>query len=115
MFAFFKEELEARKTLEAFFYSYNIGQKVLRILLFLTHRRPTLQFGTMVTAPPTPPRSMLFSRRQKCSGHLNIVFWGEDGSIFSEPGFRGKYSKIKHTTCIFLNIFVQDCRVVKMI
>ena len=27
----------------------------------------------------------------------------------SEPGFRGKYSKIKHTTCIFLNIFVQDC------
>ena len=27
----------------------------------------------------------------------------------SEPGFRGKYSKIKHTICIFLNILVQDC------
>ena len=27
----------------------------------------------------------------------------------SEPGFRGKYSKIKHTTCIFLNFLVQDC------
>ena len=27
----------------------------------------------------------------------------------SEPGFRGKYSKIKHTTCIFLNILFQDC------
>ena len=27
----------------------------------------------------------------------------------SEPGFRGKCSKIKHTTCIFLNILVQDC------
>ena len=28
----------------------------------------------------------------------------------SEPGFRGKYFQITHTTCIFLNIFVQDCR-----
>ena len=36
---------------------------------------------------------------------------GGRGSILSEPGFRGKYSKIKHTTCIFLNIFVQDCGV----
>ena len=26
----------------------------------------------------------------------------------TELGFRGKYSKIKHTRCIFLNIFVQD-------
>ena len=43
--------------------------------------------------------------------HFNIVFWGKRlrGSILSEPGFRGKYSKIKHTTCIFLNILVQDC------
>ena len=41
--------------------------------------------------------------------HFNIVFLGEGGSILSEPRFRGKYSKIKHTTCIFLNIFVQDC------
>ena len=29
----------------------------------------------------------------------------------SEPGFRGKYFQITHTTCIFLNIFVQDCGV----
>ena len=28
----------------------------------------------------------------------------------SEPGFKGKYFQITHTTCIFLNIFVQDCR-----
>ena len=41
--------------------------------------------------------------------HFNIVFWGGGGSILSEPGFREKYSKIKHTTCIFLNILVQDC------
>ena len=41
--------------------------------------------------------------------HFNIVFLGGGGSILREPGFRGKYSKIKHITCIFLNIFVQDC------
>ena len=40
--------------------------------------------------------------------HFNIVFLGGGGSILSEPGFRGKYSKMKHITCIFLNIFVQD-------
>ena len=53
---------------------------------------------------------MLFSRLQKCSGHTSTLFFGGGGgSILSEPGFRGKYSKIKHTTCIFLNILVQDC------
>ena len=36
-------------------------------------------------------------------------WWGGGGNILSEPGFRGKYSKITYTTCIFLNIFVQDC------
>ena len=41
--------------------------------------------------------------------HFNIVFLRGGGSILSEQGFRGKYSKIKHTTCIFLNIFAQDC------
>ena len=47
--------------------------------------------------------------------HFNIVFWGGGGSILSEQGFRGKYSKIKHLTCIFLNIFVQDCSVIKSV
>ena len=42
--------------------------------------------------------------------HFNIAFLGGGGSILSEPSFRGKYSKIKHIRCIFLNIFVQDCR-----
>ena len=42
-----------------------------------------------------------------CSPFDIVFFWG--GSILSELGFRGKYSKIKHTRCIFLNIFVQDC------
>ena len=41
-----------------------------------------------------------------CWPHFNIVFFlwggGGGGSILSEPGCRGKYSKIIHTTCIFL-------------
>ena len=44
--------------------------------------------------------------------HFNIVFLGGRGSILSEPGFRGNYSEIKHITCIFLNIFVQDCSLI---
>ena len=45
--------------------------------------------------------------------HFNFFFLGGGGggggSILSEAGFRGKYSKMRHTMCIFLNIFVQDC------
>ena len=64
-------------------------------------------------SPPTPPWSVLFSPQQKCFGHTStLFFWGGGGSILSEPGFRGKYSKIRLTRCLFLNIFVQDCRLV---
>ena len=53
---------------------------------------------------------------------FNIVFLGGGGggegegggSILSEPGFRGKYSKIRHTRCIFLDIFAQDCSLVAL-
>ena len=39
-----------------------------------------------------------------------FVYEGEEGgSTLSERGFRGTYSKIRHTRCILLNIFVQDC------
>ena len=46
--------------------------------------------------------------------HLNIVSFGRWGGVyvFSEPDFRGKYSKIRHKRYIFLNVFVQDCRFV---
>ena len=47
--------------------------------------------------------------------HFNFVFWGRGGSILSEPGSRAKYSKIRHTTCIFLNIFVQDRSLVSQV
>ena len=96
---------------------YNIQPTILdkkchEFCSFLHTGDPPCKFSTMVTPSPTPPWSMLFSRQQKCSGHTSTLFFGgRGGSILSEPGFRGKYSKIKHTTCIFLNIFVQDCSI----
>ena len=61
--------------------------------------------------PPPLPWSMLLSQEQKCSGlPPKLFFWRRvGGSILSKPGFRGKYSKIKLTRRIFLNIFVQNC------
>ena len=42
-----------------------------------------------------------------------FFFFQRDGESFlSEPDFRGKYSKIRLTRCIFLNLFAQDCRLV---
>ena len=84
---------------------------MLRILHFLTHRTPTLPIGNMVTPPPTPPWSMLFSREQKYSDHPSTLCFGGGGeSILSEAGFKGKYSKIRHITCIFLNMDVIPLR-----
>ena len=90
----------------------NLGQKLLRILLFLTHRKPTLRFwhhGDPLL-PPLPGRCCLVGSKNVRATLQHCFIGGEGGrSILSEPGFRGKYSKIKHTTCIFLNILVQDC------
>ena len=46
--------------------------------------------------------------------HFKIVVFFDGGrgggeNILSEPGFKGKDEKIRHTRCIFLNISVQDC------
>ena len=59
--------------------------------------------------PPLPGQCCLVGCKN-VRATLQHCFLGGRGSILSEPGFRGKYSKIKHITCIFLNIFVQDCR-----
>ena len=95
---------------------YNLGQKVLRILHFLTHRRPTLRIWHHVTPPPVPPPlpgQCCLVRSKNVSVTRQLCFFGGGGgSILSEPGFRGKYSKIRLTRCLFLNIFVQDCRLV---
>ena len=53
---------------------YNPGQKVLRTLHFLTHRRPTLRIWRCGDPSPTPPWSMLFNLEKKCSGHTWTLF-----------------------------------------
>ena len=45
--------------------AYNLGQKVLGILHFLTQERPSRGFGTSKVPPLTPPWSKLNSRDQK--------------------------------------------------
>ena len=94
---------------------YNLGQKVLRIALSYSQKTHPANMAPCdpSPSPPTPPWSVLFSPQQKCFGHTSTLFFlGGGGSILSEPGFRGKYSKIRLTRCLFLNIFVQDCRLV---
>ena len=53
-------------------------------------------------------------KKRDCSQSLqHCFFFQRDGESFlSEPDFRGKYSKIRLTRCIFLNLFAQDCRLV---
>ena len=95
---------------------YNFAEKPLRILHFLTHRRPTLRIWHHVTPPPvTPPLPghccLVRSKNVSVTRQL-CFFGGEGGSILSEPGFRGTYSKIRLARCRFLNIVVQNCRLV---
>ena len=58
--------------------SYNLGQKVLRILHFLTHRTPIHGFGTAMAPPLAPPWSKLSSQDQKWSS-WNSTFFGRGG------------------------------------
>ena len=82
---------------------YNLGQKVLRILLFLTHRRPTLRIWNHGDPSPTPPWSMLFSRQQKCSGHTStLLFWGEGGISWVNRALEGSILKLHIQRAFFL-------------
>ena len=67
----------------------------------------------LVLVPRVTSQCCLVGSKNVPATLQRCLFWGGGGrgSILSEPGFRGKYSKIKDTTCIFLNIFVQDCGV----
>ena len=64
-------------------------------------------------APPPHPSliSVVKSGPEMFRWPFNIVFLGGGESIWSVRVFGVKYCKMKHTRCIFLNIFVQDCRV----
>ena len=71
-----------------------------------------LKPGSLKILPPPPPTNHVEVWPDNFYCLLNNIDQGGVGggrSILSEPGFRGKYFQITHTTCIFLNIFVQDC------
>ena len=57
----------------------------------------------MVTLPPTPPRSMLFSREQKSSGHTSTLFFfkGRE-SILSKPDLEVSILKLDLQGAFFL-------------
>ena len=59
--------------------SYNLGQKVLRILYFLTHRTPINRIGTAMAPPLAPPWSKLSSQDQKWSSWNSTFFFGGGG------------------------------------
>ena len=59
--------------------SYNLGQKVLRILYFLTHRTPIHRIGTAMAPPLAPPWSKLSSQDQKWSSWNSTFFFGGGG------------------------------------
>ena len=97
--------------------SYNLGQKVLRILYFLTHRTPIHRIGTAMATPLAPPWSKLSSQDQKWSS-WNSTFFLEgvgSGSICSRQCFQELSLKLDMVTSIFLNIFVQDGKGIKII
>ena len=57
----------------------------------------------MVTPPPTPPWSMLFSRQQKCSGHTStLFFWGEGGVSWVNRALEGSILKLNIQRAFFL-------------
>ena len=86
--------------------SYNLGQKVLRSLHFLTHRKPIPRTCYRYGPSPCPRWPCLLSLDQP---DFNIVVLGGRGSICSCHCFQELYLKLDIVTSIFLNIFVQDC------
>ena len=82
----------------------NLRLKVLRILHFISHRRPTLWIWQHGDPPPPPPSwSMMFNREQKCSGHPSTFFFcGGSGSILSERGLEGSILKLDIQRAFFL-------------
>ena len=59
---------------------YNLEQKVLKFCTFLATERLYHGFGTTLTPPLAPPRSMLFSWGKKWSSQISTLFsfWGRE-------------------------------------
>ena len=88
----------------------NLGQKVLRILHFLTHRTPIpriwYRYGP---SSPHPGQNCLVGIRND-PAWLQHCFLGETGEYFcSCHAFKSFILKLDMVTSIFVNIFVQDC------
>ena len=80
-------------------------------LSYSKETRPTNLAPWWPLLPPFPGQCCLVgSKNVPAKLQHFFVYEGEEGgSTLSERGFRGTYSKIRHTRCILLNIFVQDC------
>ena len=89
---------------------YNLGQKVLRILHFLTHKTPIPRIWYRYDLFPRPTLvKVVYSRSKTIQPDFNIVFSGEGGVFVVASAFQSfilKPDMVMSTD--FLNIFVQD-------
>ena len=93
------------------YHTHNLGQKVLRILHFYTHRTSIPWIGTGVAPPLAPRGSILFRRGQLIQPDFNIVFWGavqKRGVFVVASAFKSFILKLDIPTSVFLNIFVYE-------
>ena len=96
------------------YHTHNLGQKVLRILHFYTHRTSIPWIGTAVAPPLAPRGSILFRRGQLIQPDLNIVFLrlvqtGGGGGVFVvASAFKSFILKLDIPTSVFLNVFVYE-------
>ena len=90
---------------------YNLGQKVLRILHILAHKTPIprIWYPYGLFSRPTLVK-VVQSGSKLIQPDFNIVFSEEGGVFIVAPVFQSFILKPNMVTFIFLNIFVQDCR-----
>ena len=92
---------------------HNLGQKLFRIILYW---QDAYQAGLVqlhpVWPPLTQPVSMLYSQGQKWSSRTSTLFFGGRGKK-EVPIMSSTIVCLRAltVTSIFLNIFVQDCRI----
>ena len=89
---------------------YNLGQKVLRILHFLTHKTPIPRIWYRYGLFPRPTLVKgVYSRSKMIQPDFNIVFSVEGGVLVVASAFQSFILKPDMVTSTdFLNIFVQD-------
>ena len=87
--------------------SRNLGQKVMTILHFLTHRTPILLWPLLLRHPGL---SCLVGVRNDPAGLQHVFFfWGGGGGGVVVGAFKSFILKLDTVTSICPNIFAQDC------